>query len=294
MLLQIATLVLSLGCALAIDLLCQRFGLTPPAFEVSPGREDRVMAATLRRAAAIVLLTVVCWVGIFGALATLGAEPLTDFSQVGIEGLFALHFVFVVAVALWYALGFAGFPGHSWVRQFGLASPSIGREIGVGLLAGLAAWFTVLAILVMLGLAVAGMAGADALPQEPPAMIPWIASLPVWVRVAVSLSAGTFEELFFRGFLQPRIGIAFSTALFVLAHANYEQPIMLIGIGLLSLVFAGLVRWRQNIWPAIAAHALFDAIQLLAVVPMALDFLEEGGPSWLPVARLAGVWMGGT
>jgi membrane protease YdiL (CAAX protease family) len=60
---------------------------------------------------------------------------------------------------------------------------------------------------------------------------------------------------------------------------------MLVGIGLLSLAFAYLTRWRQNIWPAVIAHALFDAIQLLVVVPFALRLLEEGeGASWLPVA----------
>ena len=42
---------------------------------------------------------------------------------------------------------------------------------------------------------------------------------------------------------------------------------MLIGITLLSLIYGLLVKWRQNIWPAIAAHALFDGVQLLVIVP---------------------------
>jgi membrane protease YdiL (CAAX protease family) len=37
------------------------------------------------------------------------------------------------------------------------------------------------------------------------------------------------------------------------------------------------VRWRQNIWPAIAAHALFDSVQLLVIIPMALRFMEKEG-----------------
>jgi membrane protease YdiL (CAAX protease family) len=108
--------------------------------------------------------------------------------------------------------------------------------------------------------------GERALPQ-PSAIVPWIAALPILVRVMVSLSAGFVEEIFFRGFLQPRIGIALSTAFFVLAHVSYGQPIMLVGITLLSLIFAALVRWRQTIWPAIAAHALFDGVQLLIIIP---------------------------
>jgi membrane protease YdiL (CAAX protease family) len=116
-------------------------------------------------------------------------------------------------------------------------------------------------------------------------VVPWIAGLPITVRLLVSLSAGVVEETFFRGFLQPRVGLVLSTALFVLAHASYEQPLMLVGITLLSLTYGLLVVCRQTIWPAIAAHTLFDAVQLLVVIPWALELLEEGGPEIpIPVA----------
>ncbi len=51
---------------------------------------------------------------------------------------------------------------------------------------------------------------------------------------------------------------------------------MLIGVTLLSLLFALLVRWRQSVWAAVVAHAVFDAVQLLIVVPMALEFAPGG------------------
>ena len=98
------------------------------------------------------------------------------------------------------------------------------------------------------------------------------------MRVALSLAAGFFEELFFRGLLQPRGGIALSTALFVLAHSSYEQPFMLVGLTFLSLVLAYLVRWRQTIWPAIVAHAAFDLFQLLVIIPTVLDLVPAGKP----------------
>jgi hypothetical protein len=34
--------------------------------------------------------------------------------------------------------------------------------------------------------------------------------------------------------------------------------------------------WRRSIWAAVTAHATFDAIQLLWVVPAALDALAAG------------------
>jgi membrane protease YdiL (CAAX protease family) len=104
-------------------------------------------------------------------------------------------------------------------------------------------------------------------------MVPFIAGLPILVRMLISLSAGVVEETFFRGFLQPRIGLMLSTAFFVLGHLAYGQPLLLIGIALLSLIYGQLVRWRQNIWPAIAAHALFDGVQLLVVIPTTLKLL---------------------
>ncbi len=122
-----------------------------------------------------------------------------------------------------------------------------------------------------MALAVAALGGQELLPQQPPAMIPWLAGQPVALRLAIALSAGMVEEVFFRGLLQPRAGVVLSTALFALAHAAYGEPFLLVGVTLLSLLYAGLVRWRQSVWAAIAAHALFDAVQLLVVIPSVLE-----------------------
>jgi membrane protease YdiL (CAAX protease family) len=281
----LGTMVLALGGALGFDWLTHRAGLTPPGFLVLEGEEDRAWRSMLRRAAAIILVTAVLWVGVFGPLMALGGGFVPEVAEFTMGALFLLHGICAVSLVIWYLLGFAGYRGFPWRRQFGLATRTPGREILVGLGAGVGAWAAVLAALMALGAAILALGGEEALPQEPSPLIPWVAGLPIAARLAVSASAGLFEELFFRGFLQPRIGIALSSAFFVLAHANYEQPLMLVGIGLLSLAFAYLTRWRQNIWPAVIAHALFDAIQLLVVVPFALRLLEEGeGASWLPVA----------
>lgn len=257
-------------------------GLLPPGFRsASPGKPSP------RRILAILLLVGVFWLGMFLPIASLGG-PEPDFSAVSRLQLFLLHIVFLGALGCWFALGFAavvpaGSDGERgpaagvvgrFARQFGLRAPEFGKEIAIGLAAGVIAWAAVLAILIFVGLLIWGLGGAEALPQQPPSMVPWIAALPIGLRIALSASAGFAEEMFFRGFLQPRAGIAFSTFLFVLAHVGYGQPLMLVGVTLLSLVFAGLVRWRQNIWAAVVAHAVFDAIQLLVVIPQALKFLE--------------------
>lgn len=159
-------------------------------------------------------------------------------------------------------------------EQFGFLAPDVPREIGIGVLLGIGAWGVVLVAAFVMGAVIWALGGEEALPKQPPAMIPFVAALPIWLRLLISLSAGVVEETFFRGFLQPRIGIPLSTLLFVFAHFSYGQPLMLVAIGTLSLIYAFLVRWRQNIWPAITAHFLFDAVQLLVVIPYVLKMAE--------------------
>ncbi|HXO22345.1 MAG TPA: CPBP family intramembrane glutamic endopeptidase [Thermoanaerobaculia bacterium] len=289
----------ALLAAWAVDRLCAVRGLSPPGFR-QPGR----------RAIAFAALAFVLWVGVFAPLGMIGLAAVPDLAGVSTPRLFLLHGLMVGATLLWLLAGFAGLPaappgpppieaelpGPQPARnrppllrllglQLGLAAPDVPREIGLGLAIGLGAWVVVLGALVVLALLLFAFGAEGLVPKEPPALIPWIAALPFGVRLLLSLSAGFVEEGFFRGFLQPRVGILLSTFFFVLAHASYGQPFMLVGIAILSLIYGNLVQWRQNIWPAIAAHALFDGVQLLVIIPAALKLM--GGH--LPAAALLGL-----
>jgi membrane protease YdiL (CAAX protease family) len=167
--------------------------------------------------------------------------------------------------------------GRRFAEQFGLAAPSIPTELGLGAGLGIGAWAGVLAVMVMVAFVLVFTGQMDVKTQEMPPLVPWLASRPFLLRLAISLAAGFCEELFFRGFLQPRVGILVSTALFTLAHLTYGQPFLLIGIALLSLIYGLLVRWRQSIWAAVAAHSLFDGIQLLILVPAVVRYMDEAG-----------------
>jgi membrane protease YdiL (CAAX protease family) len=257
--------------AFAVDRICARRGLLPPGF-----------TQPWRRVAGGLAVGAILWIGVFLPMGQLGVEPVEDLTQVPVWQLFLLHGLLLLSLAVWFGLGFSGLggpgtPGRTVAAQLGFVTPHLPQELGLGVVLGLAAWVLVLLALLATGLVIYFVGGEKALPQEPPALVPWIAGLPIAVRLLVSLSAGVVEETFFRGFLQPRVGIGLSTGFFVLAHLSYGQPIMLVGITLLSLVYAFLTRWRQTIWPAITAHALFDAIQLLVVIPAALRLLEERG-----------------
>lgn len=252
-----------------MDQLLRARGMDPPGF-----------ASPLRRAAGGAVVAITLWMGVFLSLGQVGMPPV-PFQPLPISQLFVLHAMLVLAVLAWYAVGYggstAGAPAGSFARQFGLAAHRPLREVAIGLGLGLLTWPLLVAALLLAILLMVAFGGQDLIPQQPPELIVWIAELPVAVKLGVALSAGVVEELFFRGFLQPRVGIGLSTLLFAIAHLSYDQPFMLIGITLLSLFFAGLVAWRQSLWAAIAAHFLFDAVQLLFIIPWALREWSAGG-----------------
>ncbi len=264
----VAPVLLAGAVAALVDLRTRRAGLDPPGF-----------ASPLRRWGALVLLASCFWIAVFAALGAVGQPAELDLEAVEGWQLFALHALMVATLLGWYALGYGGVTaeGASLATQLGLTAARPLREIGLGLVFGVGAWLLVLAGVVAFALALTALGGEELVPQSPPEMIPWIASRPWALRLAVALSAGFFEETFFRGFLQPRVGIGLSTLLFVAAHLSYDQPFMLVGVTLLSLLYAGLVRWRQSIWAAVAAHALFDAVQLLVVIPAVLEVWAPPG-----------------
>ncbi|MFL6196174.1 MAG: CPBP family intramembrane glutamic endopeptidase [Thermoanaerobaculia bacterium] len=292
------TVALALAGALTLDYLCARKGLLPPGFRV-----------LWRRVAGVLVVAGLLAIGVFSPVGSLGLPTETDLSQVTTPQLFLLHLLMLLTMGTWFLLGFAGLPARpepaaagltgelpaevpaevvvapppvplarQFAIQFGYVPlTTVPREIGFGLLLGIGAWVVVLVALILAAGALWLAGGEDAVPKAPPALVPFIAGLPIAVRFLISLSAGFVEESFFRGFLQPRVGIVLSTLFFALAHLSYGQPFMLIGITLLSLIYGLLVKWRQNLWPAIAAHALFDGVQLLVVVPAALKMLQGTG-----------------
>ena len=174
-------------------------------------------------------------------------------------------------------------PARSWwqelVHQCGLDAERPGREVALGVALGFGVWGVVVVLMVLLGLVLSALGLGEELPTEPVPQVMFLASQPVWLRVCVCLAAGVSEEIFFRGFLQARIGVLASSLLFALAHLGYGQPLMVVGILLLALIFAAVVRRRRNVGSVIVAHAVFDMIQLLVVLPLVVENLGAGGAS---------------
>jgi len=60
--------------------------------------------------------------------------------------------------------------------------------------------------------------------------IPALNSLSVWQFFLMALASGVGEELFFRGILQPRIGIVFSNVVFAFLHMGTNKQLVLYGM----------------------------------------------------------------
>jgi len=268
LLVALAPPLLAVAATVLFDFACRRRRLDPPGF-----------AHPAQRVAGLSVLALVFWVGVFFPLTQLGSAQEIDYESVPTWQLFLIHGLLILALAGWFAAGFWRAPARfaTLREQLGLRARSLRTELGIGVAFGFAAWLAVLLTLIAIAVLLAAFGRGDLLPAEVPAAIPWIAGQSVALRLALAASAGVVEEAFFRGLLQPRVGIGASTALFALAHLSYGQPFMLVGVTLLSLFYGLLVKWRQSIWAAVVAHFIFDAIQLVIVIPVALRFSGSAG-----------------
>ncbi|HUO84229.1 MAG TPA: type II CAAX endopeptidase family protein [Thermoanaerobaculia bacterium] len=206
----------------------------------------------------------------FLVIASTEASDQVDPTRMSFWSLFSFHLLILIFLAGWWLL--AGRPDLA--AFFNLQLDRAGESILIGLAVGVAGWFVTIGLALLAGmiLTAAGWSPEDFSPSP---MIPWMAGLAPWRKALIVLSAMTVEELFFRGWLQKRVGLIASTIVFAVAHAGYGQPFMLIGVTLISLVIGATFYYTRRLLPCIIAHGVFDAIQLFVVVPLALKFAPQ-------------------
>ncbi|MFL6246758.1 MAG: CPBP family intramembrane glutamic endopeptidase [Thermoanaerobaculia bacterium] len=203
------------------------------------------------------------------ALTPVTAKQLAD---TPFYSLFLMHVILVAFLVGWWVA--TGFPE---LREFlNIRHERPAEVVAIGVSVGVGGWiFTlIMAMLVALLLQATGVLDK---PPEPPAMIGWMAAMAWWKKALIVLSAMTVEEAFFRSFLQKRIGLIASTLLFALAHFTYGNPLLLIGVTVISLVIGVTFYRTKNVVPGMIAHGVFDAVQLFVIVPIAVKMMGIGG-----------------
>jgi membrane protease YdiL (CAAX protease family) len=90
-------------------------------------------------------------------------------------------------------------------------------------------------------------------------------SAPAWFLVFSAIIAPINEEVFFRGFLVPRVGILASAAIFGLAHFTYNSTfgIEVIAAFVFGLISGYVYKKTNSLYPSIIAHILLNSISLL-------------------------------
>lgn len=89
--------------------------------------------------------------------------------------------------------------------------------------------------------------------------VPWAHAL------LVSVTAGIGEEVLFRGFLQPRIGLVAQAVWFGVEHAAYLSISSLIGATVAGILFGLAYKRTGSLWAPITAHVLYDVLVLAPI-----------------------------
>ncbi|HEV7921330.1 MAG TPA: type II CAAX endopeptidase family protein [Thermoanaerobaculia bacterium] len=184
---------------------------------------------------------------------------------------FALHAILVIFLGGWWLL-----TGRPPLRQFlNIRSERSGEAVLTGFAVGVGGWLVTIAVALLVA---AILKATGLLPKDlkPSPMIGYLAAVPLWKKALIVLSAMTVEEAFFRGWLQKRIGLILSTILFASAHVTLGQPLLLIGVTVISLIIGATFYRTKNLLPGIIAHGVFDAVQLFVIIPIAFRFTEIG------------------
>lgn len=89
----------------------------------------------------------------------------------------------------------------------------------------------------------------------------------IFQAIFLSICAGVGEEIFFRGAIQPFLGIWLTSIIFVAIHGYYSYknwPVTVFGLSLtLFIAFIGWAASELSLWHAIAAHFSYDFVLLM-------------------------------
>ncbi len=212
------------------------------------------------------------WLGLFlillGVLVANAAKNparASDLARTPFYALFSLHAILVMFLVGWWLA-----TSRPPLREFlSIQREHTGEAVMTGLAVGVGGWIFTLVVAFAI-VALLNAAGLLENPKPSP-VIAFMASMSVWKKALLVLSAMTVEEAFFRAWLQKRIGLIASTTLFALAHFTLGQPLLLIGVAVISLVIGFTFYRTKNVLPGVVAHGVFDAVQLFVIIPIAFQ-----------------------
>ena len=86
-----------------------------------------------------------------------------------------------------------------------------------------------------------------------------IRGVPIYILfLAVAVNPFT-EEIFFRGFLVPRIGVLPAAAIFGLSHLSYGSIAEVVSMFFIALLFGIVFEKRRSLLPVIVSHIIINS-----------------------------------
>ena len=91
--------------------------------------------------------------------------------------------------------------------------------------------------------------------------------LTTWQIGAIAIASGTAEEIFFRGAIQPLLGLLPTSLLFGLMHLIPRRTFLpwAIYAAFAGFLFGCLLELRQNLFPSILSHVLVNFVMILVL-----------------------------
>jgi membrane protease YdiL (CAAX protease family) len=171
---------------------------------------------------------------------------------------------------------------HQRLATIGLSRPPAGRLLPATAIAIPACW----AASIVGAVLYTALIGLDTtkMMAEKTELFDLVAEFPaVWI-LPFSLFVGIHEEVLFRGFFLSRmravsrssaVAIIVTSLIFGLLHF-YQGLLGIFQTTMIGLFLAIVVTYSRTLWPAIIAHAVFDATNLL-IMPWVLRAVKESG-----------------
>lgn len=186
----------------------------------------------------------------------LGEEPVSISGESLLTGL-GISLIVLVLPALFYVTMVHEDGPAGALRRLGIHGEGATRAI----LIGFASAIGVIAVIAVLSYAVQGL--QVEIPENERAL-EIARSVTVLGAFGIAIGAAISEEVFFRGFLQPRVGLLGQATLFALAHLSYVNVLEVVVTFVLALLFGLIYRATGNLLAPMAGHFLFNLLMLLA------------------------------
>lgn len=93
-----------------------------------------------------------------------------------------------------------------------------------------------------------------------------LAGTPLWFLIFTFLIAPINEEIFFRGFLVPRLGIVLSGIIFAVLHLSYWSVSEFAAALFFGLLAGYVFKKRRSLYATILAHALVNFLTIISLI----------------------------